>query len=109
MGLGAVILAGLAAVPLRLGPRPFGEGGGLALAGASRRVDLAAEAVVLGLQVTQASLKGLAAGTRDGLHTPILGDAPAADALPGPRSRDQLELDALNKGGLTSRLLFGAQ
>ena len=36
---------------------------------------MAAEALVLGLQVTQASLKGLAAGTRDGFHTPIIGEA----------------------------------
>jgi hypothetical protein len=27
------------------------------------------------LQVAQASLKGLAAGTRDGLHAPIIGEA----------------------------------
>jgi hypothetical protein len=49
----------------------FGEGGGLAPAGAGGLVELAAEALVLGLQVTEASLKGLAAGTRDGLHTPF--------------------------------------
>ena len=47
--------------------------GGLALAGAGRLVKLAPEAFVLGLQVVQASLKGLAAGTRDGFHTPIIG------------------------------------
>jgi hypothetical protein len=51
----------------------LGEGGGLALAGAGGLVELAAEAVVLGLQVAEASLKGLAAGTRDGLHTSIIG------------------------------------
>ena len=43
----------------------------MALAGAGRRVELAAEALVLGLQVAEASLKGLAAGTRDGLHTAL--------------------------------------
>jgi hypothetical protein len=32
---------------------------------------LAAEALVLGLQVAEASLQGLAAGTRDGLHTSL--------------------------------------
>jgi hypothetical protein len=32
---------------------------------------LAAEPLVLGLQVVQASLKGLAASTRDGLHTSL--------------------------------------
>ena len=45
--------------------------GGLALAGTGRLVELAAEALVLGLQVVEASLKGLAAGTRDGVHTPL--------------------------------------
>ena len=72
MGLGAVVLAGLAAGLLGLaGGLALGEGGGLALAGAGRLVELAAEALVLGLQVVDASLKGLAAGTRDGLHTPL--------------------------------------
>jgi hypothetical protein len=49
------------------------------------------------LQVAEASLKGLAAGTRDGLHTSIIGGASAATALPQLRSSDQLELDALFK------------
>ena len=53
------------------GGQSLGEGGGLALAGAGRLVELAAEALVLGLQVKEASLKGLAAGTQDGLHTPL--------------------------------------
>src|SRR5262245_24084549 len=70
VGLGAVVLAGLAAGLLGLaGGRSLGEGGGLALAGAGGLVELAAEALILGLQVAEASLKGLAAGTRDGLHT----------------------------------------
>jgi hypothetical protein len=57
VGLGAVILAGLAAGLLGLvGGRTLGEGGGLALAGAGRLVELAAEALVLGLQVVEASL-----------------------------------------------------
>ena len=87
MGLGAVVLAGLAAGLLGLaGGRALGEGGGRALAGAARLVELAAEALVLSLQVTEASLKGLAAGTRDGFHTPIIwrgagrrGATPAAE------------------------------
>ena len=98
MGLGAVVLAGLAAWLLGLvGGRPLGEGSGLALAGAGRLVQLAAEALDLGLQVTQAPLKGLASGTRDGLHTPIIGEAPAATALPQPQSQDQLELVSLSE------------
>ena len=44
---------------------------------AGRLVELTAAALVLGLQVTQASLKGLAAGTRDGLHTLIVAKSPA--------------------------------
>jgi hypothetical protein len=98
VGLGAVVLA-------RLAPRLLGlcsrlalcEGGGLALAGAGHLVELAAEALVLGLQVTEASLKGLAAGTQDGLHTCIIREAGPQLGSPRPHSRDQLELDALNK------------
>src|SRR5262249_25059758 len=45
--------------------------GGLAPTGAGRLVELAAQALVLGLQVVEASLKGLAAGTGDGLHTSL--------------------------------------
>jgi hypothetical protein len=98
MSLGAVVPAGLAAraFGLVLG-LALGEGPGLAFAGAGRLVKLAAQALVLGLQVAEASLKGLAAGTRDGFHTTILGEPRAVGALPRPRSGDQLELDALNK------------
>jgi hypothetical protein len=72
VGLGAVVLAGLAAELLGLvGGLAFGEGSGLALAGAGRLVKLAPEAIVLGLKVAEASLKGLAAGTGDGLHTTL--------------------------------------
>jgi hypothetical protein len=72
VGLGAVVFAGLAAGFLgRVGGLALGEGRCLALAGAGRLVELAAEALVLGLLVVEASLKGLAAGTRDGLHTPL--------------------------------------
>jgi hypothetical protein len=79
--LGAVVLAGLAAGLLGLaGGLALGEGGGLALAGAGRLVELTAEALVLGLQVTEVSLKGLAAGTRDELHTFIIREAGAAPA-----------------------------
>src|SRR5262249_27424852 len=64
VGLGAVVFAGLAARLLGLaGRRALGEGGGLALAGTGRLVESAAEALVLGLQVAEASLKGLATGT----------------------------------------------
>ena len=72
VGLRAVVLAGLAAwfARIELG-LALGEGSGLALAGAGRLVELAAQALVLGLEVVDASLKGLAAGTRDGLHTQL--------------------------------------
>jgi hypothetical protein len=103
VGLGAVVLAGLAAGLLGLGRGlALGEGSGLALIGAGRLIELAAEALVLGLQVTQASLKGLASGTQDGLHTSTIGEALATAALPRPRSREQVELDALNKYAETS-------
>src|SRR5262249_30240605 len=57
MCLRAVVFAGLASrlVGLVGGLAP-GEGGGLALAGAGRLVELAAEALVLDLQVVEASL-----------------------------------------------------
>jgi hypothetical protein len=98
IGLGAVVSAGLAAGFLGLGRGlALGEGGSLALAAAGRLVQLAAEALVLGLQVAEASLKGLAAGTGDGLHTPIIGLVQAAAARPRPRRSDQFDLDALNK------------
>src|SRR5262249_8135096 len=62
VGLRTVVLAGLTAGLLGLaGGLALGKGGGLALAGAGRLVELAAEAVVLGLQVEEASLKGSAA------------------------------------------------
>ena len=97
VGLGAVIRAGLAAGLLGLaGGLALGEGGGLALAGAGRLVELTAEALVLSLQVAEASLKGLAAGTRDGLHSYIRGGCLAPMALPQLWVRDQLELVALN-------------
>jgi hypothetical protein len=73
MGLGAVVLArftaGLLGVCLGLA---LGERSSLTLAGAEGHVELAAEALVLGLQVTQASLKGLAAGTRARFHALIV-------------------------------------
>jgi hypothetical protein len=73
VGLGAVVFTGLASGLLGLvGRLSLGEGGGLALAGAGRLVELAAEALDLGLQVVQASLKGLAVGTPDRFHAGII-------------------------------------
>jgi hypothetical protein len=98
VGLGAVILARLAAGLLGLvGGLALGKGGGLALAGAGRLVEVAAQALVLGLQAVVALLEVLAAGTRDGLHILIIGEAGVAAALPRLWGRDQLEADALNK------------
>jgi hypothetical protein len=72
MGLGAVVLAGFAAGLLGLvGGLALGEWSGLAFAGASCLVELTAETFVLGFQIADTSLKGLAAGTRDRLHTPL--------------------------------------
>jgi hypothetical protein len=83
VGLAAVLLAGLAAGPLGLVRRlALGEGGSLALTGAGRLFELPTEALVLGLQVTEALLKGLAAGTRDGLHTSIISEAGRSCASP---------------------------
>src|SRR5262245_39076027 len=83
VGLGAVVSAGPAAGLLGLGRGlAFGKGSGLALAGTGRLVELAAEALVFGLQVAEASLKGLTASTRDGLHTSIIGEAGRSCAPP---------------------------
>jgi hypothetical protein len=74
VSLGAVVSAGLAAGLLGLGRGlALGKWSGSALACTGRLVELAAEALVLGLQIVEASLKGLAASTRDGLHTSIIG------------------------------------
>jgi hypothetical protein len=71
VGLEAVLFPGLAACLARMElGLALGEGGGLPLGGAGRLFKLTVEALVLGLQVTEASLKGLAAGTRDG-HNPL--------------------------------------
>src|SRR5438045_3180934 len=51
---------------------PLGEGSGLALAGAGRFVELLAKALVLGLQVANLSLEGLAVGTPDRFHVRII-------------------------------------
>jgi hypothetical protein len=98
VGLGAVVLAGLATGLLGLaGGLALGERGGLALTGADRLIELAAESLVLGLQVVEASLQGVAAGTRDGLRTSIISEAEAAAVPPRPRGRDQLKLHAPNE------------
>src|SRR5262249_10818321 len=91
VGLGAIVFAGLSAGRLGLASGlAFGEWGGLALAGTGRLVELAAEALVLGLQVADASLKGLAASTRDGLHTSLYAEqGPQLHCL-GPRARISL-------------------
>src|SRR5262249_59950027 len=73
VGLGAVVLARLAPGPLgvRLG-LALGEGACLALAGTEGGVELAAEPLVLGLQVADPSLKGLAVSTPDRFHAGII-------------------------------------
>ena len=64
MGLGAVVLAGLAAGSLGIGFRiAFGKRSGLALAGTEGGVELTAQALVLGFQVVNSSLKRLAVST----------------------------------------------
>jgi hypothetical protein len=73
VGLGAIVIARLTAglARGRFGPA-LGEGSGLALAGARRFVELVAEALVLGLQVANPSLEGLAVGTPDPLYATSL-------------------------------------
>jgi hypothetical protein len=72
MRFGAVVLAGLATGLLGLGAGiTLGERGGLSLAGTEGLVELAAEALVIGLEVVDTSLKGLAASTLDRFHNSI--------------------------------------
>jgi hypothetical protein len=74
VGLGAIVLARLAAGLAGVGlGGALGEGPGRAPAGTMGGVELPTEALVLSLQVVKATLKGLAAGTPDGLHTPLEG------------------------------------
>jgi hypothetical protein len=56
------------------------------LARVPRVAELAAEAAVLGVQVAEACMKGLAGGSGDGLHTSILGEALALPPQPAARS-----------------------
>jgi hypothetical protein len=73
VGFGAVIFAGPAAGLFGLVyGLALGEGGGLALAGTESRVELTAKSFVLGLQLVDPSLKGLAAGTSDRFHARII-------------------------------------
>jgi hypothetical protein len=93
MSLGAVIRAGLAAGPLRLGlGRPFGEGRGLALAVALRLLQLAGQALNLGFelgdpvpQVSDQSVACAAAGADRGFHTCIIGRGQAWTGGPAAR------------------------
>ena len=98
MGLSAVVSAGLAAGFLGLGRRlALGEGGRLALAGAGRLVELAVEALVLGLQVADPSQKGLAVGTPDRFHAGIIRSSGTCSCAHGSQETVQLELGALIK------------
>src|SRR5262249_4248258 len=93
MGLSAVVSAGLAAGFLGLGRRlALGEGGRLALAGAGRLVELATQALVLGLQVAEAPLERLAVGTEGRFHTSIVRRSQTCSCDSGGQSMDQFEL-----------------
>jgi hypothetical protein len=72
VGLGAIVLARLAAWFARVRFRlALGEGTGLSLAGTERLVELATEALDLGLQVVNPALKRLAIGAPKQFHTRI--------------------------------------
>ena len=93
MGLCAVVSAGLAARFPGLGRGlALGEGGGLTLAGAGRLVELAAKALVLGLQVANPSLKGLAVGTPDRFHVGIIHSSGMRSCADGTQERFSLNL-----------------
>src|SRR5271166_3763704 len=98
VSLGAVVGARFAARLPGFGPGwTLGKGTGLALAGARRFVQLLAQAVVFGLQVVDAALKDLAAGTPDRFHSTIIRNAQLPEEGRSARGLDQLELDPLNK------------
>jgi hypothetical protein len=88
VGLDAIILAWLAArlARCRLG-LALGERRGLALAGAEGLIELAAQALVLGLQVVDATPKRLAAGTPDRFHARLYAVAGGSDAQTAGRER----------------------
>ena len=98
VGLGAVVLARLAARLLGLGRGlALGEGGGLALAGAEGRVELTPEPLGLGLQVMDSSLKGLAAVATDWLHGGIVRGSGRCRGLRGRWHIDRPRPQALIK------------
>jgi hypothetical protein len=68
------------------------DDGGLALAGAGRLVELAAAALVLGLQDANPSLKGLAVGTPDRFHVGIIHSSATRSCAYGMQERFSLSL-----------------
>jgi hypothetical protein len=98
VGVGALVFARLAAGLLGLvGRRALGKGGGLALASAGSLVELTAQALVLRLQVVEASLKGLAVGTPNRFHAGIIPISGTCSCPSGRREVVQFELGALIK------------
>jgi hypothetical protein len=98
VGLDAVVLAGLAARLLGIGFRiAFGEGSGLALAGTEGRVELTAQAFVLGLQVVNSSLKGLAVSTPKRFHTRIIRSIGTCSCTDSRWGIAQVEVESLIK------------
>src|SRR5262249_44385832 len=75
----------------------LGEGARLALAGTEGRVELAPQAVVLGLQAIDPPLEGLTVGTPDRFHARIIGSSLRCSGRGGSRRMDQVELGALIK------------
>lgn len=96
--LSAVVLARLtsrlAGVRLRLA---LGKRAGLSLAGAEGLVELTMEPLVLGLQVVDPSLKGLAVGTPERFHAGIVRGSGTCSCAGVRRRTVQLELGALIK------------
>src|SRR5262249_56247431 len=98
VGLGGVVLArvrgGFVAVRFGLA---LGEGPCLALAGTQGRVELTAEALVLGLQVVDPSLKGLAVGTPARFHAGMIRGSGTHSCTDGRQGIAQFELGTLIK------------
>jgi hypothetical protein len=99
MGLGAIVRAGLATGPLRLGlRRSLGEGGGLALVVAPRLLQLAGQAFDLGFElgntVPQVSDESVARGSRCRQGPPYLHYRQGGRPELGVRPRSILAEDA---------------
>jgi hypothetical protein len=101
MGLGPIVFPRLAAwlVRIELG-LALGKGAGLALSSAAGLIELTTQSLVLGLQVVDSSLKGLAVGTPNRFHTGIIRSIGTCSCADDKWGIAQFEVGALIKYGM---------